>query len=211
MGLPHGCHAGDLPEIRNNIARGVSHGNWAAATQVHSNSARNAYYPHAIAGAYPAYSSSYPTVSASQSTGDPRTPIENTGIKVGEIIAWRMWSVRKGYLWSYSANRVWAPHEPMSENPDMMGDSSDCHIGIWSFKEKSRAIQKMMEGGYLVGIPGLSEDHTVFGSVKLWGKIIEHELGYRSQYASIVSIDDGNMHFAPHFLEKLRKTYGLSN
>jgi hypothetical protein len=32
-------------------------------------------------------------------------------------------------------------------------------------------------------------DAVVFGRVELWGEVIEHEDGYRAEFASIVSLD----------------------
>jgi hypothetical protein len=46
----------------------------------------------------------------------------------------------------------------------------------------------------------------LFGSVKIWREIVEHEAGYRSQFAKIVSLDYGD----PELLEKFRAIYGLN-
>ena len=43
----------------------------------------------------------------------------------------------------------------------------------------------------------------LFGKVKIWGEIIEHEWGYRSQFGKIASIDFGD----PVLVEKFRKIY----
>ena len=54
---------------------------------------------------------------------------------------------------------------------------------------------------YFVGTASL-----LFGKVKIRGEVIEHEWGYRSQYARIVSLDYGD----PYLLERFRKIYSIN-
>jgi len=49
----------------------------------------------------------------------------------------------------------------------------------------------------------LSDGPLLFGKVKIWGEVIEHEAGYRSQFGKIVSLDYGDL----ELLEKFRKIY----
>jgi hypothetical protein len=46
----------------------------------------------------------------------------------------------------------------------------------------------------------------LFGKIKIWGKIVEHEAGYRSEFGKIISLDYG----PPELLDKFRKIYGLN-
>src|SRR6266496_3801849 len=46
----------------------------------------------------------------------------------------------------------------------------------------------------------------LFGKVKIWGEIVEHEAGYRSQFGKIVSLDHGD----PELLMKFRAIYRLN-
>jgi len=46
----------------------------------------------------------------------------------------------------------------------------------------------------------------LFGKVKIWGEIVEHEAGYRSQFGKIVSLDYGD----PELLMKFRTIYRLN-
>ena len=46
----------------------------------------------------------------------------------------------------------------------------------------------------------------LFGKVKIWGEIAEHEAGYRSQFGKIVSLDYGDL----ELLEKFRKIYRVN-
>lgn len=121
-------------------------------------------------------------------------PIENTGLKVGEIIGFRMWHIKDNYLVSYSASHAWPPGEVMNGDP-----KEDNNEGIWSFKEKSRALNKMLECG-----------DSVMGSIKMWGRIIEYTQGYRAEFARIVSLEA----LRPRddkLLKKLQSEYGVSS
>lgn len=129
-------------------------------------------------------------------------PIPHGGIKLGEIIGYRVWLIAAGgYLKSCSADAVWAPGETME------GDiGKDGHgLGVHAWKSKSLMLQY---GGIHAGT------NCVVGSVRLWGEIVQHERGYRAQYASILSLDDV---IAPGYelkavsdsLEVLRRKYAL--
>lgn len=55
-------------------------------------------------------------------------------------------------------------------------------IGIHAFKLQRHALKFASEwGGALV-----------WGRVHLWGDIVEHEIGYRAEYARIFAIDGAN-------------------
>jgi hypothetical protein len=46
----------------------------------------------------------------------------------------------------------------------------------------------------------------LFGKIKIWGEIVEHEAGYRSELGKIISLDYG----PPELLDKFRKIYGVN-
>lgn len=129
-------------------------------------------------------------------------PIEHGGMKLGEIIGYRVWRiVDGGYLKSCSAETVWAPGETIE------GDiGNDGHgLGVHAWKSKSLMLQY---GGY-------HKDRCAIGSIRMWGEIVEHDRGYRSQYASILSIDDVIASGFPvntcaDALVYIRQKYGLS-
>ena len=85
---------------------------------------------------------------------------------------------------------VWHPDEPASGNVRTHG--------IYSFRD---VIRSKEEYWYCVGSALL-----LFGKVKIWGEVVEHELGYRSQFGKIVSLDYGD----PELLEKFRKIYRVN-
>ena len=126
--------------------------------------------------------------------------LKHEGLRVGEIIAYRAWRVinpgwfRSGDDRLHSVlmrDYVWYPHEPAS------GDVRT--HGIYSFQD---VIRSKEEYGYDSGVSG----PLLFGKVKIWGEIVEHEAGYRSQFGKIVSLDYGD----PELLDKFRKVYRVN-
>ncbi len=71
--------------------------------------------------------------------------------------------------------------------------------GIYSFRDVIRCKE---EYGYSFGESG----PLLFGKVKIWGEIVEHETGYRSQFGKIASIDYGD----PVLVAKFRKIYRVN-
>jgi hypothetical protein len=135
--------------------------------------------------------------------------LKHEGIRVGEIIGYRAWRLvdsawmRRTWMprtWMRQCDNrlhsviikdyVWLPDQPAS------GDVRE--HGIYSFKQVIRSREQY--GFSLAGGP------LLFGSVKIWGEIVEHEVGYRSQFAKIVSLDYGDS----ELLEKFRPIYGLN-
>jgi hypothetical protein len=126
--------------------------------------------------------------------------LKHEGVRVGEIIAYRAWLVivswwlRRGDDLLHSVlmrDYVWHPDKPAS------GDVRT--HGIYSFRDEIRCKE---DYGYTAGREGA----LLFGKVKIWGEIVEHEAGYRSEFAKIVSLDYGD----PEQLEKFRKIYGVN-
>src|SRR5215471_8307896 len=117
--------------------------------------------------------------------------LKRSGIRVGEIIAYRAWRVIEPRWWWAGDDLlhsvlikayVWNPDEPAT---------GDVRIhGIYSLRDVIRSKQEYF---YSVGRVSL-----LFGKVKIWGEVVEHEWGYRSQFAKIVSLDYGD----PELLEK---------
>jgi hypothetical protein len=131
---------------------------------------------------------------------DRAKDIPHSGIRVGEIIAYRAWRViddawsekyqerlHSVAMWDY----VWHPDKPAS------GDVRT--HGIYSFRSVIRSSQ---EYGYYIDPRG----PLLFGKVKIWGEIVEHEDGYRSEFGKIASLDFGD----PELLERFRRIYRLN-
>jgi hypothetical protein len=125
--------------------------------------------------------------------------LKHDGIRVGEIIAYRAWRVIGPRWWWEPDDRlhsvlikdyIWDPDQPAS------GDVRT--HGIYSCRNVVRSREEYL---YFVSTATL-----LFGKVKIWGEIIEHEWGYRSQFAKIVSLDYGD----PELLDKFRKVYRVN-
>jgi hypothetical protein len=122
--------------------------------------------------------------------------LKHEGIRAGEIIAYRAWLVMaprsSGSDWLrsvYMRDYIWFPDYPAS------GDVKT--HGIYSFRDVIRSAAEYSYSAHGV---------LLFGKVKIWGEVVEHEAGYRSQFGKIVSLDYGD----PELLEKFRKIYRVN-
>ena len=123
---------------------------------------------------------------------EPEPPIENAGIRAGEIEAfraWRLWGARLTSIYVDAAQ--WLPGVPMTGDVDRQ-------LGVHAFKHSlhlERYLQiKMIEDFYRGCFwmqPARTPPPSVFvlGTVALWGQVVEHERGYRAQFARIKSLD----------------------
>lgn len=133
--------------------------------------------------------------------------IEDAGIRTGEIIAYRAWAINsRGLLASMYAKYVWAP------KTIERADNLNWH-GLHAFKTMEQAVRHYK----CYGVWGW----VVFGTVELWGEVIEHHRGYRAEYAAIVSLDRaykfgargrerGWQLWRKNVLAPLRDRYGVS-
>ena len=105
-------------------------------------------------------------------------PLKPAEITVGELIGWRIWRLTSDFqLQSYAFDIGWPYDKPMESNAPVTDHG---HAGIWAFKDQAQAHKKLEIETAL--------DFTL-GSVLLWGDVIEHEIGYRAQFARVRSID----------------------
>lgn len=110
-------------------------------------------------------------------------PLEKAGVTVGEIIGWRAWRIGKaGLLMSLAVENVWEPGRTMTvrdiDKDHKVGDHD--HLGIYAFKERGMALKDTEFA---------NSSMMAFGSVRLWGDVIEHAYGWRAEFAAIESID----------------------
>jgi hypothetical protein len=123
----------------------------------------------------------------------PTSAVEDAGIRAGELSGYRCWKLgADGLLCSVVYNDyVWQPGA-IAE-----GDPFNGSGGIYAYK----SVLLLHKYGSVE-----DQETTVTGTVDLWGEVIEHEHGYRAQYAAITSIHD-----SPHYDAKaIRKRYGLT-
>jgi len=71
-----------------------------------------------------------------------------------------------------------SPLAPMPEPHDTPG--RDCRCGVWALKSRESMYERI---GQLALRPPPSGLVIAFGQVQLWGRIVEHESGYRGQHA----------------------------
>src|SRR5436190_760384 len=122
--------------------------------------------------------------------------LRHSGVRLGEIIGYRGWAVEKRWTGRsddrlrsvFVRQYVWEPHNPATGDVQVHG--------IYSFRDPGRAR---------LAYPALDGADVIFGSIKIWGEIVEHELGYRAEFAKIISLDQGNR----TLLTKFRTIYGL--
>ncbi len=132
--------------------------------------------------------------------------VENTGIEVGEIIAWRAWRLRNDDILTsvHIEKTLWPPGAVVSGVVNNI-------CGVHAFKSQYDAI---VFGSNLAALQPI-----LVGQVALWGQVIEHELGYRASYACVHSLDilfPQALVFRPWFrlwrgrrLRKLRELYNV--
>jgi hypothetical protein len=110
---------------------------------------------------------------------DPAPPAASTPPDfVHAITAWRGWDVTDGTLESLGSSAQWEPRHALKAKcasgrthaaPDLA-----CHCGYWSFKTRELLEQ---------ALEGYASVVEVIGQVEIWGRVIECENGFRSEYA----------------------------
>lgn len=95
----------------------------------------------------------------------------------GPILGWRLWrATPEGVLWSVYKDMAWPPGWPIHANPRNKSE------GIYALKTRARLDGRsyQLEGQRM---------WMVVGQVALWGTVIDHEHGYRAEYAYPTLID----------------------
>lgn len=109
-------------------------------------------------------------------------PALETAFVAGPILAWRVWrAFPDGALYSVveRTNVPWPAGQPIAAS---LAPAADNPYGIYAVK--SEALMPELRG-YTAQPPAV----IVRGQVALWGKVIEHEKGYRAEYAYPYLID----------------------
>ena len=123
------------------------------------------------------------------------------GIRAGEVVGYRIWRVIGNYLFSiFMHDCEWMPGRPMTGDVD--------EAGVFAFKEPGIQFDAYL---YENLIP-IGPSSYVSGTVEMWGRIVEHEHGYRAEYAKIRSLKMA--HVCPAWgnvvdVHKLRQRYGV--
>lgn len=114
------------------------------------------------------------------------------------ITAYRAWGVwDNGLLTGQAHPEVWPPYQTLQARCSHIGKSSSagahirdgvfldapiqlCSCGIYSLKDREAAecrTAMVMHFSLMDGRP------QVWGKIRIWGRVIEHEAGYRSEFA----------------------------
>ena len=123
-------------------------------------------------------------------------------IRAGEIIGWRIWRLRHGLLHSVIVSYTWHPGVFERSGIKELGYGNH-NPGYHAFKDKDQAERDTRLRAYC--------SPSVIGSVAMWGEVIEHQYGWRSEYAAVRSLTEitGDSSFSrKHWLlEELREKY----
>lgn len=152
-------------------------------------------------------------------------------VTTGELIGHRLWWLINGHLYSLAHEQHWEPGEVMEGDVDSEIRDTGVEGGVYSYNDAERCRNEGTQFGRMLDrmsyhwslwSSSLTERHAyirnadavICGTVKLWGQVVEHEDGYRAQFARIASLD--SIHAppylsdaAPEWLEMLRRKYGV--
>jgi hypothetical protein len=111
------------------------------------------------------------------------------------IIGFRNWRVyAAGDLHSFTARDRWTPGADFAAcctaRPDEAVPHRDCVCGVHAFREL-RYLRPRALGT------------AVAGAVALWGRIVEHDLGFRAEHARPVALVES------HYAQRVADVYGL--
>lgn len=122
-------------------------------------------------------------------TVDPVKAIRPAPDYVHTLTGWRGWKVKAGKLAALGMRGVWEPKKATPSGCDKSSDPlwfmpnpapphlaphKNCACGYWSFKSLDMLTRAL--SSYVDSV-------DVIGSVEIWGRVIECENGFRSEYA----------------------------
>jgi hypothetical protein len=161
--------------------------------------------------------------------GKPKPPLKRESVVAGEIVGYRCWKIEGGMLRSVYQSDVWKPGEILAGRE--LGDWDSRGIHAWKdagskqYHEYIRAYLNAQSDPWprlmFIGSGSLPESGDkrpamVTGTVFLWGDVVEHERGWRAEYARVRSLDwlypdAGMMGREQEALDELRHKYGVSD
>jgi len=120
-------------------------------------------------------------------------PLPHAPLRAGEFIAHRAWMVLgvdqpRDRIWlnSFVMRCAWMPRVPLSDtsyNPERRIQDHN-EVGVWGFKNRDDLFADFLVGWDQIEYP------IAIGTAWLWGTVIEHNKGYRAQYAAVRSVDE---------------------
>ena len=131
---------------------------------------------HVIPLDHPIPATTEPIPSSLPATKPETQPSESPRIRAGEITGWRSWRLCNGLLQSVIVSYTW--------HPGVFNRSSSKRVGYYnynpgyhSFRHKEQAERDASMHAH--------RSPVVTGSVAMWGEVIEHQHGWRSEYAAV--------------------------
>lgn len=96
------------------------------------------------------------------------------------ILAYRAWRIGVSKLLSCLCDCYWKPRERMDASCNRNGIHAyvpawECRCGFYAYKSEAALAAS--------DYTDMGNDPTVCGRVALWGRVIDHDLGYRAQHA----------------------------
>jgi hypothetical protein len=133
----------------------------------------------------------------------PASAIPYAGVTAGEIIGHRIWYVLgDGSLCSLAHYFIWKPGAVIEGNLNEVIHRNfwfgkTTYGGVYSYANQDHIDRETDKFCYKwptlvqfdLGQPCLTIFGIAIGTIKCWGEVIEHEKGYRAQYAKLTSID----------------------
>ena len=105
------------------------------------------------------------------------------------IVGWRQWHfMYPHFLANLGNDTIYVPREKIEARCEQKDHSEQqaphltCTCGIYAYKEKPRLLGEIR---YTYGrpvAPPVSGLRLVYGEINLWGKVVEHDHGYRAQF-----------------------------
>jgi len=116
------------------------------------------------------------------------------------LVSWRVWEIKDEKLLSIVNSSCWKSGKAYSSHVDAYyGINNIYQNGIHSWKTKEQAFDY-----FILWFTAYFNDSWCFGELYSWGKIIEHEFGYRSEFAYPKKLYAENQELA----QKLQNFYG---
>jgi len=134
----------------------------------------------------------------------PKVPepskIPYAGVRAGEIIGYRLWHVHEGNLLGSIAHYfIWEPGQVIEGDVDKAVCFEPFHFiygGVYCYFTPEQ-LEEVLREFVIIRFRRISNIYdperdiigVAAGSIKCWGEVIEHEKGYRAQYAKVNSIN----------------------
>ena len=105
------------------------------------------------------------------------------------IVGWRQWNfMYPHFLANLGNDTIYVPREKIEarceqeDHSEQQAPHLPCTCGIYAYKEKPRLLGEIRITYGRPLAPPVSGLRLVYGEINLWGKVIEHEDGYRAQF-----------------------------